>query len=286
MAKKSSGIITKTKLAENLGISRASLYWKSKIDARDKELLPQIKEVMSKNPSYGHKRIAITLKLNKKRILRIMKKYNLKPSRRRPQKPRKPDDKNKPNAPYPNLIKNFCPICPNMIWVSDFTYISFHGKFIYLATIEDLYTRLLVGWNILINHSTELVKGAFEHAVERIKKVPQILHSDQGSEYDSREYTELAESYKIIISMSKKASPWENGFQESFYSGFKLDLGEPNRFNSLGELIEEIYRTIHYYNNSRIHTKLKMAPQEFYISWQNKKIEIKNQNPTLVAPSK
>jgi len=270
LVKRFSPLVIKTELAQKIGVSRSSLYWKSKIDAKDKNLLPQIKEIMSGNPSYGHKRIAIALKLNKKRILRIMKKYNLKPSRRRPQRPRKPEDENKPNASYPNLVKNFCPIYPNIVWVSDFTYISFQGRFIYLATIVDLFTRLIVGWNVLVNHSIELVKGAFEHAVQRTKKVPQILHSDQGSEYDSQEYTELAKSYAIIISMSKKAAPWENGFQESFYSGFKLDLGEPNRFNNLGELVEAIYQTIHYYNNSRIHTKLKSSPYQFYINYQNK----------------
>ena len=85
-----------------------------------------------------------------------------------------------------------------------------------------------------------------------------------------KEYTGLAKSYEVTISMSKKASPWENGFQESFYSGFKLDLGEPNRFNNLGELVEAIYQTIHYYNNSRIHTKLKSSPHQFYVNYQNK----------------
>jgi len=159
LVKRFSCLVTKTELAQKIGVSRASLYWKSKIDRRDKNLLPQIKEIMSENPSYGHKRIAIALKLNKKRILRVMKKYNLKPSRRRPQRPRKPGDENKPSASYPNLVKNFCPICPNVVWVSDFTYIWFQGRFIYLATIVDLFTRLLVGWNVLANHPTELVKG-------------------------------------------------------------------------------------------------------------------------------
>lgn len=265
MVKRFSDIKTKTELAKELGVSRSCLYWKSRIDARDKELLPKIKEIMSKNPSYGHKRIAIAMQLNKKRILRIMKKFNLKPYRRRLQRPRKAGYENKPNALYPNLVKNFCPIVPDVVWVSDFTYISYQNRFIYLATIMDLFTRLIIGWNVLVNHSTELVKGAFEHAMQKTKKVPQILHSDQGSEYDSREYTDLLKKHNIAISMSNKSSPWQNGFQESFYSGFKLELGEPNRFNNLGELVEAIYQTINYYNNSRIHTKLKSSPQEFYL---------------------
>ena len=227
---------------------------------------------MSENPSYGHKRIAIALKFNKKRILRIMKKYNLKPYRRRLQKPQKLDDKNKPEALYPNVLKNLCPITPHVVWVSDFTYISFEGRFIYLATVMDVFTRMIVGWSVLNNHAVMLVKEAFEDAIQKIQKVPQILHSDQGSEYDSKEYTELLKSHKITISMSKKASPWENGFQESFYSGFKLDLGNPNRFETLGELVEEIYLTINYYNKTRIHTELKMSPYQYFLNYQNKLI--------------
>ena len=63
--------------------------------------------------------------------------------------------------------------------------------------------------------------------------------------------------------MSKPGCPWENGYQESFYNQFKIDLGDPDRFNNLGELIYNIHRTIFIYNNSRIHSKLKMPPIEF-----------------------
>ena len=63
--------------------------------------------------------------------------------------------------------------------------------------------------------------------------------------------------------MSHKGSPWENGFQESFYNNFKLDLGDPNRFDDLGEFIEAINQTIVEYNERRIHTTLKMSPANF-----------------------
>ena len=66
--------------------------------------------------------------------------------------------------------------------------------------------------------------------------------------------------------MSRKSSPWENGYQESFFSTFKLELGDPGRFNTLGELIEEIHLTINYYNRKRIHSKLKMAPYQYYLN--------------------
>ena len=69
--------------------------------------------------------------------------------------------------------------------------------------------------------------------------------------------------------MSKKSSPWENAYQESFYSQFKLDLGRTDCFETLGELIEAIYLAIHYYNTKRIHTALKMPPLTYKKQCEN-----------------
>ena len=101
--------------------------------------------------------------------------------------------------------------------------------------------------------------GSLMNALDKYGR-PSILHSDQGSEYRSKLYTSFARQIGIELSMSNKASPWENGYQESFYSQFKLDLGDVNRYNTLGELAVAIYQQIYYYNYHRIHTKLKMPP--------------------------
>ena len=246
------------------------LYYEHKQPALDEEMKRQIEVVQVGNKSYGHKRIALALKCNKKRIRRVMKKYGMKPYRTRSKKPRKKEDEKKEPAGYPNLIKYFCPIRPNVVWVSDFTYIKFKGKFYYLATIMDLYTREIIGWNFSRYHNKELVLGALNDALKRVGAHPLYLHSDQGSEYDSEAYTGLAESLQIRITMSKKASPWENGFQESFYSQFKVDLGEVNRFEQVGELIEAIHQAIYYYNHIRIHTSLGMSPVEFKKLYQKR----------------
>jgi putative transposase len=138
------------------------------------------------------------------------------------------------------------------------------GGVVYLATFMDLYTREIVGWNVSTRHTQELIINAFFDAIKTLGRIPKIVHSDQGSEYQSKEYTTLMEKLGIQISMSKKGSPWENGYQESWYDNFKTDLGlEFDRFGSLGELIEAIHQTIVYYNQTRIHTKLKMSPVQF-----------------------
>jgi putative transposase len=256
-----------------LGISRGMLYYKHKRDLSDEILKEKVIEVMKHHKSYGHRSIALELKLNKKSILRIMQKYHLKPQKRRSKKPVKKDDIGKPLSTYKNEIELFCPIKPNIVWVSDFTYISFQGRFIYLATVMDLFTREIIGWSISKYHTKELIMDAFKDAVSNIKAIPIYFHSDQGSEYDSYDFTNILESEHIIISMSRKSSPWENGFQESFYSKFKLELENANQYQDLGELIEAIHHIIYYLNHDKIHLKLKMSPVKFRLYQEQKQRE-------------
>ncbi len=247
----------KTVLAKTLGVSRSLLYYQPRLKEKDWKLKQEMEKVLREFPSYGHKRLAIHLKINKKRALRVMKIFGIKPYRRRGKKWRK--TKKNPLTAYPNLLITESPKYLNHIWVSDFTYLPFKGQWIYLATIMDLFSREIVGFSVMTNHSTQLVMNALLSAIYK-HSAAGILHSDQGSEYLSKDYIFLAETLNIRLSMSEKGSPWENGYQESFYSQFKVDLGDPSRFDSLGELVYKIYRTIYKYNNRRIHTALKMPP--------------------------
>lgn len=263
--------LTKKELAEKLGVSRSSLYYHHKRPLIDEEVKRQIESVLTDHPSYGHKRIALELKFNKKRIRRVMKKFGMKPYRRRAQRPRKPADNGKFPATFPNITKLLCPLAPSIVYVSDFTYIRYQERFIYLATVMDMFTREIVGWNVSRYHNKALVLGALIDAIKRKSgKAPIWIHSDQGSEYEANDYALIAASYGIKISMSSKASPWQNAFQESFYSHFKVDLGDPERFSSLPELIEAIHQQIVTYNTDRIHTALKTTPEKFRLRWERK----------------
>lgn len=252
--------MTRSNLARKSGVSPSSLYYQPKQPFKDWLLKTKIEEALHNYPSYGHKRLALKLKINKKRALRVMKLFNLKPYRRRSKKPWKKEGKEK--LVYPNLLLNCFPDAPGKIWASDFTPLRFKNRFIYLATVIDLFTREIVGFNVMASHGVSLIIGALLSALN-LKAPPEILHSDQGSEYASKTYTALTSMFGIQISMSRKGSPWENGYQESFYSQFKVDLGDPNRFDDLGELIYNIYQLIHTYNQDRIHTILKMSPHQY-----------------------
>lgn len=263
---------TKVEIAKSLGVSRGSLYYQPIKPEKDLETKKLVEAVMAKHKSYGHKRIAIELSMNKKKIIRIMKKFGLKPYRRRTKKLIKPDDINKLPTIYENLIKEIIPDKSNLLWVADFTHIPFQGKFVYLATIMDLFTREIIGFAISLVHDRFMCLDALQMAFVKTKSKPLYHHSDQGSEYDAEDYIQKLIDNQIIISMSKKASPWENGFQESFYSQFKLDLGRPDQFETLGELIEAIYLQINYYNQERIHTSLKTSPSKFRVQYQLKNL--------------
>jgi transposase InsO family protein len=263
--------ITKSEIARKLGVSRQSLYYQKKRPLIDEEVRRQIEAVLAENKAYGHKRIAPELKLNKKRILRVMKKFNIKPYRRRVNKPFKKEDMGKAaETDAVNVYKLLCPLSPSIVWVSDFTYIKFEGRFIYLATIMDMYTREILGAAISRFHNQNLVMEAFMDAEKKTKIHPLFLHSDQGSEYTSDDYKTYVQSKGITLSFADKASPWQNGFQESFYGKFKVDLGHMEQFNSIGELIEGIYQTLYYYNNKRRHTSLNMSPIQFRLLYQKK----------------
>lgn len=218
---------------------------------------------MALNPSYGYRRVALFLGKGKKQVRRVMRRFGLKAYKRKARWRKRRDERRK-EATHQNLIKNIRPLKPNLIWVTDFTYLRFGNKYLYLATFMDLFTREIIGWNISHRHSKDLVVTAFWDACQNTGYLPKVIHSDQGAEYNCAEYIHLMGKLGINISMSKKASPWENGYQESFFNNFKTDLGlEFDRFNSIGELIEAIHSTINYYNQQRIYTSLKTSPTKF-----------------------
>ena len=188
-----------------------------------------------------------------------MKKFGIKPTRRR----RKPKKYSKTEElASTNLLISLFPLYKNHIWITDFTYLKWRGRWVYVCTVIDLFTREVLGISVKTNHSTMLVSEALLNAVSQ-NNLPLFTHSDQGSEYASKLFRSILSDFKINQSMSKKGSPWQNGYQESFFSNWKVDIGDVNRFETLGELTAEVYRSIYYYNNLRIHTAFKMSPREF-----------------------
>lgn len=181
------------------------------------------------HPAYGHKRVALELKINHKKILRIMHKYNIKPPLLWYSKKFTTQSDPDYQMEYKNLLHdmNMQEYGINDIWSSDLTYINsyinYQEKFSYLAVIQDIVSKEIVGFNISDKHDSNLVLKTLKEAVGYTKKTPKIFHSHRGREYMSTSCTEFIESLNNTISVSDPGSPWQNAWSESFFSRFKND---------------------------------------------------------------
>ena len=174
-----------------------------------------IKEIFDNSKgTYGYRRIVEGLKIkyrfimNGKKVLRIMKKYNLMPNYVRKAKKKNKNERIEENV-KPNLLKrNFNTDVPNKVWDTDVTYLIFKGARAYLSTIIDLYDRKVVAYKISKHNDNKLVMDTLNDALSKRKDVSGlILHSDQGFQYTSYEYKAICESNGITISMARKGTP-------------------------------------------------------------------------------
>jgi transposase InsO family protein len=207
--------------------------------------------------------MALELKVNHKRTERVMKEFGIKPPRRKIKHHFCTVSTYDHN--YTNLIREVpkAEIVPHRIWVCDTSYFKFQGRFWYLVTIIDLATRQILSAWVGKHHNAALVLQCLKQAIMSAGCLPTYFHTDQGKEFMAAVVTHYLELQGVRVSVSDKASPWQNGYKESFFGRFKEEFGDINRFETDSELIEEIYARIHYYNFDRIHTTLKMPPATY-----------------------
>jgi transposase InsO family protein len=145
--------VSKTVLASSLGIFRSSLYYAPRKEKHDWELKAEIEVVLREHPAYGSRRIAITLRRNQKGIQRVMRRFGMKPYRRRG---REWQRKKKISVIYQNLLFTTIPTYPHHVWAADFTEVWFNSQWVYIATAIDLYTREIVGMVVSIRKGATL----------------------------------------------------------------------------------------------------------------------------------
>lgn len=191
-----------------------------------------IKEIFDDSKgTYGYRSIVEGLLLkygvvmNGKKVLRIMKKYNLMAEYIRKSKKKNKneriEDKVKPNL----LNRNFTTGALNKVWDADVTYLIFKGSRAYLSTIIDLYDRHVVAYKISKHNDNKLVMDTLNEALDKEKDVHGlIIHSDQGFQYTSYEYKVICESNGIRISVSRKGTPIDDSPIESWHALLKRKL--------------------------------------------------------------
>ena len=243
-----------------LNISRKTYYkYRNTID-KDYQSYLEIKEVFEEGyETYGYRRIKKALELktgiimNHKKILRIMKKYDLKVKYIRVFR-RKPMTYSVKENVKPNLLnKNFKAEKCNQKWSTDITFLQHKNKTAYLSCIIDLYTKKIISYKISYKATNSLVTGTLNEAIKKCLN-PQgiIIHSDQGYQYTSYEYKRICESNGILISMSRKATPEDNAPIESFFANLKRETLYSYDIKSLKHYINIVKNWIEFYNTNRV----------------------------------
>lgn len=262
---------------ELLGISRSGYYdWEKRVpcqrELEDAWIIEKIKEIHQENRGvYGAPRIHAELRMTygirvgKKRVARLMKQAKISglvPKRRGKTTIRVPGVRVAGDL----LLRDFTATEPNRKWVADITQISTGQGWVYLAAVQDLYSRRIVGWSMADHMRAELVTDALEMAIKRRRPEPGLIHhSDQGSQYVSLAFGQKARDHGIARSMGSVGTAYDNSVAETFFATLKKELIYRRRWPEKQELRTEIFEYIEsFYNRKRRHSRLGwLSPAEF-----------------------
>ncbi len=213
---------------------------------------------------YGYRRITMVLHdrdlpLNHKTVQRLMKELGL-VCHVRMKKYR--SYKGEVGKVAPNLLnRDFHADRPNQKWVTDVTEFSLFGEKLYLSPILDLHSSDLVSYTISDRPVLSMVTTMLDKAFEKIPDGRDlILHSDQGWQYQHKQYQRMLREKGIRQSMSRKGNCLDNAVIENFFGVLKSELLYLQEFSSMEHFKQELIEYLDYYNNRRIKAKLKGLP--------------------------
>jgi putative transposase len=263
-------------LCHALGVSRSGFYaWRSRepsaTEVRREELTEQVAAIHAEvKGRYGSPRIHAELVgrghgccVNT--VARVMRRAGIAAKTKR--KFRRTTDSNHALPVAENLLdREFDPAGPNASWVADVTYISTREGWLYLAAVEDLFSRRVVGWSMDATMTSRLVVDALEMALARRAVGPGLVaHSDRGSQYASEHYQRRLSEERITCSMSRRGNCWDNAPMESFFASLKKELVHDEDYATHAEARASIFEYIEaFYNRVRRHSALGyVAPAEY-----------------------
>jgi transposase InsO family protein len=164
------------------------------------------------------------------------------------------------------LDRQFEPGAPNRAWTADITYVATAEGWLYLAAVEDLYSRRIVGWSMGSRIDSRLVVDALEMALARRRPGEGLVaHSDRGSQYASEHYQRALAGHGITCSMSRRANCWDNSPMESFFASLKKELVHDAVFATRADASAELFEYVEiFYNRLRRHSSLGyLSPAEY-----------------------
>lgn len=265
-----------TVLCDTLGVSRAGFYaWQKRPASAQQQrrdaLLVEMAAIHAEvKQRYGspriHKELAhrgVPCCVNT--VAKLMHDNDIRAKSAR--KFRNTTDSNHPLPVADNVLdRQFDPQGPNEKWVTDITYVPTREGWLYLAVVEDLYSRMVVGWAMAETMTSRLVVDALQMAVQRRFPGEGLLaHSDRGSQYASEHYQRLLGKHGITCSMSRRANCWDNAPMESFFASLKKELTHHEDYQTRAEARASIFEYIEaFYNPKRRHSSLGyVSPAEY-----------------------
>lgn len=269
------------KQCQLLSVNRSSLYYRPKEEKPENlKIMRIMDEHAIKHPGEGVKSMVFMLGLkgynvNPKRVRRLLRKMG-----HRTLYPKKNLSK-LGQAKYlrPYLLRNMDIESANQVWSVDITYIPMKKGFMYCTAIIDVYSRKIMGWGISNSLETKWCLQVLQDAIKRHGK-PEIVNTDQGSQFTSAAWTLTLEEEEVKISMDGKGRAIDNRWIERFWRTLKYKYIYLNPPENGLELYEGIRDYIEYYNHQKVHHTFKEIPGERYLESIKKTTNI---NPKLLT---
>lgn len=251
--------------SELLRINRTTIYYE-KVESEDEsQLANMISEIYAKYPIYGYRRITAILRkegleINHKKVQRIMKLLNIQAIYPKPNTSKNAEDA----VVYPYLLGDMSITSSNQVWQTDITYLRTKSGFMYLVAILDVYSRKVLSYRLSNNLGADMCILALEDAIMS-HGIPNIVNSDQGSQYTGTDWLNLLSKYGIKVSMTGKGRCCDNIYIERLWRSFKYEGSYLYKWSTISELKENIPRWIKWYNSERPHQSLSYkTPDEVY----------------------
>ena len=260
-----------------LNVSRTGFHnWERRAPSdrtlTDAWLTEKIKQIHDTSRGvYGAPRIHAELRMEhdirigQKRVARLMKAAGI--AGVRPRKRFKTTIRIPGITPASDLVeRQFKPDKPNVLWVADITYLRTGEGWLYLAAVQDAYSRQIVGWSMTTHMRASLVIDALKMALARRRPPPGLIHhSDQGSQYVSLAFGRAASDAGIAVSMGSRGDAYDNAVAETFFATLKKELVNRRSWPLRLELQSAVFEYIEaFYNRQRRHSTLGMLSPATY----------------------
>lgn len=249
-----------------LGIHRSGLYYHPVGESQQNlEIMRILDEQYFETPFYGVLRLTALLQkrgfsVNKKRVKRLMKLINWQTIYREP----KTTVRAQTSYKYPYLLNNLEIIRSNQVWAMDITYVPMKKGFMYLTAIIDLHSRYVVNWSLSNTMSAEWCNEVLEEAIKK-HGTPEIINTDQGSQFTSDIFINTLIKNAIQISMDGKGRAIDNIFIERLWKSVKYENIYLNVYENGLNLYQGLRKYFEFYNIVRLHQSLDyQTPEQRY----------------------